>query len=238
MKKPYCRINSIITIIILIFFISLPGFYLEVLAGIGPGSTREEIIAAYGQPSGKLTTGNEEILTYNGGIIQLNNGQVTYIDKNFDNQAAKGVKEKTFIQNQKAKGLVEYRGKWMTLKEKIKLQKKLLTQAKTIKVYAKGGRKIDLNQIIVEGKVTIVDFYADWCGPCRSISPKLEKIANNDPDVYLRKIDIVNWKTPVVKQYSIRSVPNIRVFNTRGIMIGQPTSDINMVKAYIRKASQ
>ena len=93
-----------------------------------------------------------------------------------------------------------------------------------------------MKNVLVKGKVTIVDFYADWCGPCKRMSPELEKMANADKEVYLRKIDIVNWRTPVVEQYGIRSVPNIRVFNREGTMIGSPTSDVGTIKSYISKA--
>jgi thioredoxin 1 len=40
--------------------------------------------------------------------------------------------------------------------------------------------------------VTVVDFYADWCGPCKQLSPSLEQMARTDPEIALRKIDIVN----------------------------------------------
>jgi thioredoxin 1 len=105
-------------------------------------------------------------------------------------------------------------------------------------VISNGGQEVKLESVVVKGKITIVDFFAEWCGPCRHIGPILETMAGNDPDVVLRKIDIVNWETPVVKQHGIRSVPNVRVFGKDGKQIGQSSSDPSEVAKYIAQAKK
>jgi len=90
----------------------------------------------------------------------------------------------------------------------------------------------------VPGKITLVDFYADWCAPCRVISPQLERMVKSDRELVLRKIDIVNWDSPVVKQFNIRSIPQIRVFDQTGNMVGPPTFSLNQVQEYIDQAKQ
>ena len=105
-------------------------------------------------------------------------------------------------------------------------------------VIAQGGEEINLSAVMPVGKVTIVDFYADWCGPCRQISPHLEQLARQDPNVVLIKVDIVNWNTPVTRQYGIQSVPNVRVFNRRKQMVGSPTSSLSAVEGYIDQAKR
>ena len=99
-----------------------------------------------------------------------------------------------------------------------------------------GGKKVKMKNLLVPGKVTVVDFYADWCMPCRKMAPKLEKIAKSDGDVYLRKVDIVNWGTPVANQHDINSIPYVCVYNRKGSRVGKPTSNLEDVRSYIAKA--
>jgi thiol-disulfide isomerase/thioredoxin len=82
-----------------------------------------------------------------------------------------------------------------------------------------AGSRVDVSQHLVAGKVTIVDFYADWCGPCRHIAPTLENLAETDADVYLRKVDILRWGSPVAEQYRIDSIPRIEVYNREGKLV-------------------
>jgi len=82
----------------------------------------------------------------------------------------------------------------------------------------------------------VVDFYADWCGPCRVMAPELEKIAREDEDVVLRKVDIVKWDTPVCRQHTIRSVPNVPVYDRRGRQVGEAAAVPGIVRANIAKA--
>jgi thioredoxin 1 len=102
-------------------------------------------------------------------------------------------------------------------REKIqRLRPKIASGAPVIETIAKG-EKVELKGHLEPGKYTIFDFYADWCGPCRALTPQLEALVNRYPDhVALKKIDIVRWGTPVSQQYSIRSIPHVKLFNDRG----------------------
>jgi thiol-disulfide isomerase/thioredoxin len=99
------------------------------------------------------------------------------------------------------------------------------------------GAQVDMAKHLVLGNVTVVDFYADWCGPCKQLSPSLEQMARTDPEIALRKIDIVNWKTAVVKQYNIHSVPQVNVYNRGGRLVGTVVgADVDKVKSYVAQA--
>ena len=85
------------------------------------------------------------------------------------------------------------------------------------------GEEVDIQKHCVPGKITIVDFYADWCGPCRKAAPILEDRVNRDDDLVLRKVNIVSWASPVSKQYGLHGIPYIQVYDRRGNKIGEMT---------------
>src|SRR5213596_435782 len=99
------------------------------------------------------------------------------------------------------------------------------------------GTQVDIAKHLALGNVTVVDFYADWCGPCRQLSPSLEQMARTDPEIALRKIDIVNWKTAVARQYNINSIPQVNVYNRDGRLVGTVVgADVDKVKSYVAQA--
>src|SRR5437588_6135824 len=99
------------------------------------------------------------------------------------------------------------------------------------------GAQVDIARHLALGNVTVVDFYADWCGPCRQLSPSLEQMAITDPEIALRKIDIVNWNTAVAKQYNIRSIPQVNVYNRGGNLVGTVVGvNAEEVKRYVTQA--
>jgi thiol-disulfide isomerase/thioredoxin len=80
-----------------------------------------------------------------------------------------------------------------------------------------SGQKVDLDKHMESGRYVLFDFYADWCGPCRQLTPKLEQLVRRYPSkVSLKKIDIVNWSSPVARQYGIQSIPYVRAYDPNG----------------------
>jgi thiol-disulfide isomerase/thioredoxin len=99
------------------------------------------------------------------------------------------------------------------------------------------GAQVDINQHLASGNVTVVEFYADWCGPCRMLTPSLEQMASSDPEVALRKIDIVRWGTPVSQQFNVHSIPQVNIYNRAGGLVGTVRGvDFDSVKRYVAQA--
>lgn len=99
------------------------------------------------------------------------------------------------------------------------------------------GQQVDLKQHLALGNVTIVDFYADWCGPCKQLAPTIEELAKSDPEIAVRKIDIVNWDSAVTKQYHINSIPHVEVYNRKGTLVGTVSGvDPQQLKRFVAQA--
>ena len=87
-----------------------------------------------------------------------------------------------------------------------------------IQVISKG-ETLNLRDYLVPGKYTLFDYYADWCPPCRRLSPRLEDLARRHPNLALRKIDIVSWSHPVARQQDVRDLPFLRLYDPDGKLV-------------------
>lgn len=71
-----------------------------------------------------------------------------------------------------------------------------------------------------EGKTLVVDFYADWCGPCRMLAPVMERLS----DGYAGKAEFckmdVDDNPDIAREYSIMSIPCVMVFKN-GALAGK-----------------
>ena len=65
--------------------------------------------------------------------------------------------------------------------------------------------------------VTLKDFYADWCGPCKTQEPILEEMETDWGDVEFERID-VDENQDVANQYQVRSIPTLVVENDDGVV--------------------
>jgi thiol-disulfide isomerase/thioredoxin len=89
-----------------------------------------------------------------------------------------------------------------------------------IRVISKG-EPVNLRDHLVRGKYTVFDYYADWCPPCRQLSPALEELARRRSDVAVRKIDIVDWSHPVARQHGVQDLPYLRIYDPRGTLLAE-----------------
>ncbi len=66
-------------------------------------------------------------------------------------------------------------------------------------------------EVLKSDRPVLIDFWAAWCGPCRMVSPMLEEIAEENPDVKVVKIN-VDEEVQLASQFNIRSIPTMMVF--------------------------
>mgnify|MGYP003562669044 FL=1 len=65
-------------------------------------------------------------------------------------------------------------------------------------------------EVLNSDKRVLVDFYADWCGPCKILSPRVAEIANENKDIKVVKIN-VDQNEDLARKYNISSMPTLLV---------------------------
>ena len=68
----------------------------------------------------------------------------------------------------------------------------------------------EFDEAVKEGLV-LVDFFATWCGPCKMLSPVLEEVANENPNLSILKID-VDEVGPLAAKFGVQAIPTLILF--------------------------
>jgi len=79
----------------------------------------------------------------------------------------------------------------------------------------------NLHQIVSENNMVIVDFWAPWCGPCRSFAPAYETASEKYPDVVFAKVNTEEQQA-LAGYFQIRSIPTLMIFREKIIIFAQP----------------
>ena len=62
------------------------------------------------------------------------------------------------------------------------------------------------DEVLNSDKIVLIDFYADWCGPCKAYSPIVESVASENEDIKVVKINVDNAQDIAIK-YQVMSIP-------------------------------
>ena len=65
--------------------------------------------------------------------------------------------------------------------------------------------------VLQAGQTVLVDFYADWCGPCKMMAPVVEELAGEEPRVKVCKINI-DEEMAIAQRYGVMSIPTFIAF--------------------------
>ncbi len=85
--------------------------------------------------------------------------------------------------------------------------------------------KEELNQIISDNENVVVDFFAEWCGPCKMLLPVLDAVSNEVDNVIICKVN-VEENSEIGRENNIRSIPTM-LYYKNGDNIGVNTGYVS-----------
>ena len=75
----------------------------------------------------------------------------------------------------------------------------------------------NIEELLNSGRTLLIDFYADWCGPCRMVAPIVDQIAEEKTDIAVDKINI-DEQPELAEKYGVMSIPTLIVIKDREVV--------------------
>jgi thioredoxin len=76
----------------------------------------------------------------------------------------------------------------------------------------------DFEATIRDNDIVLIDFWADWCGPCKQFAPVYEQVAEGHPDIVFGKVDIQR-EEGIAQTFGIRSIPTLAIFREQELIM-------------------
>ncbi|MFP5332230.1 MAG: thioredoxin, partial [Acidimicrobiia bacterium] len=77
------------------------------------------------------------------------------------------------------------------------------------------------DQTIRDNEMVVVDFWAEWCGPCRAFAPTYSAASEDNPDIVFAKVDTEDQQH-LAGAFGIRSIPTLMIFRDQVLLYSQP----------------
>ncbi|MBT3238617.1 MAG: thioredoxin [Rhodospirillaceae bacterium] len=79
----------------------------------------------------------------------------------------------------------------------------------------------NFEETLTNNDMVVIDFWADWCGPCKMFAPTFEKISEKNPDIAFAKCD-TEQQQQLASQFAIQSIPTLAVLRQNVLLFSQP----------------
>ena len=79
------------------------------------------------------------------------------------------------------------------------------------------ANKDNFAELRASDKPVLIDFYADWCGPCRMVAPIIEEIANENSDMVVAKVN-VDDQPELTSEFGVFSIPTLVVLKDGNVV--------------------
>ena len=81
--------------------------------------------------------------------------------------------------------------------------------------------KDNFEEIVTENELVLIDYWASWCGPCKSFAPVFEAASEKYPEIVFAKVN-TEEQQELAGHFQIRSIPTLMIFREKIIIFSQP----------------